>query len=190
MTRIIIPVFPADSKLRGRQLALTIVSVFIFGMLLGAFTANIPGLVDLDREGQLAGIGATFSFGSQDTTLQIPQSAVVNADLLLTPLIDANGDFSSESTEEEGYVTSALSGEVLGAEAAVSIPERTEAELKDARDRLVREIQLLKETSISLIALFRQNCGVWNDDCALPYSEQLEKYNARYLELERQLQGF
>ena len=54
-------------------------------------------------------------------------------------------------------------------------------------DRLVREMELVKNDSIALIAEFDRNCGNWKDTCAEPYSRALEKNNFSYENLSTRL---
>ena len=47
-------------------------------------------------------------------------------------------------------------------------------------DRITLEMTQIKNASLALIAQFDQNCGNWNDACALAYRDTLEVNNRTY----------
>ena len=46
--------------------------------------------------------------------------------------------------------------------------------------RINNEIELIKNSSVTLVADFDRNCGNWKDVCGAPYATELEKNNTRY----------
>ena len=53
-------------------------------------------------------------------------------------------------------------------------------ERENALAQVNNELERIKDQSITLIAEFNQNCGNWKDDCAKPYTNELEVSNTRY----------
>ncbi len=54
---------------------------------------------------------------------------------------------------------------------------------RDAIAELNLELELIKNRSVSLIVEFDQNCGNWKDECATPFTKELETNNSRYSQL-------
>lgn len=64
------------------------------------------------------------------------------------------------------------------------------SEHRDAIAQINKELELIKDRSVSLIVEFDQNCGSWKDECATPFARELETNNSRYSQLVAKLATF
>ena len=64
------------------------------------------------------------------------------------------------------------------------------SEHADAIAQINKELELIKDRSVSLIVEFDQNCGNWKDECATPFARELETNNSRYSQLVAKLASF
>ncbi len=64
------------------------------------------------------------------------------------------------------------------------------SEQADAIGQINKELELIKDRSVSLIVEFDQNCGNWEDECAAPLTKVLELNNSRYSQLIAKLASF
>ena len=53
--------------------------------------------------------------------------------------------------------------------------------------QITREMELIKDSSVALIAEFETNCGNWKDTCGASYAADLEAENVRYAGLVERL---
>jgi hypothetical protein len=53
--------------------------------------------------------------------------------------------------------------------------------------QITREMELIKDSSVALIAEFETNCGNWKDTCGTSYAADLEAENVRYAGLVERL---
>ncbi|OGZ04840.1 MAG: hypothetical protein A2845_05100 [Candidatus Lloydbacteria bacterium RIFCSPHIGHO2_01_FULL_49_22] len=148
----------------------SILGTFLVGMLLGVFaTGNFNVGLPINTSRQLAGVGEALSEDGALTVLQNETPIVMSA--------------AEDATVDE---TLGLDGIALPATLLPS-PEEVRTSLNTminertvAADRLGEEMLRIKNESIALIEGFDQNCANWNDACAAPYKEALDKNNAGY----------
>ncbi len=180
-----VSVTKVPDKMHTATLATSLLGVFVLGLILGALSTN---LLELGTHAQL---NATLAgVGIVDTTSKVASSEAMSSGETLDSQSESTEVLSNTPADVGGdtEVPFPETGEVAGAE---TVAEREERNLtKEGQDRLVSEIKLLKDASVTLVAEFLQNCGVWTDICAEPYQIQLEKNNSRYEALERSLLTF
>ncbi len=160
----------------------SLLGTFAIGAGLGIFASTeyemrAPALGEGLRS-QLSAIGAIGELGSAQV---LPlESAGVTA---LNP-----GDANATNETSGGIQSESALPPLESAPLIITndfIPTRTELEVDVVTqqivvDRLTQEMTQIKNASLALITEFDQNCGNWNDACALPYSDTLEIHNRRY----------
>jgi hypothetical protein len=146
------------------MLGALLVGVLVGIVATGNFTLPLPE----NASSQLGAVGAatTNPNATVDAALQpdtntvnASDTAIVNsvAEVPLVPLV------TPPSQEEVARIVRA------------TIAEKTQAV-----DRLGSEMLRIKNESVELVAGFNQNCANWNDACAAPYKEALDKNNSSY----------
>ncbi len=147
-----------------------IFGIFMLGFLLGTVTFSSSGLnaiLPSFATRNIASVGDAFTEVASVPIPTTPEAVVlaeIQSDEALAPLID-----EPVSTEPLPALT------ITNNELAIPIENR---EMRI--ERLSREIAQIKNSSVALIAEFKQNCGAWTDACATPYATLLEKNNATY----------
>lgn len=148
----------------------SILGTFLVGMLLGVFAnGNLNLGFPVNASRQLAGVGEALS-GDNDATVPQREAPVVTAaaeDIIVEEAAGAD--------EVAVPATLLPSPEETRASLNAMIEERTVA-----ADRLSEEMLRIKNESVTLIEGFGQNCANWNDACAAPYKEALDKNNVTY----------
>ena len=155
------------------EIIVAFVAVFVFGVTLGCGLMlyqngklSFPSVSTMDHLGAVA----LSDVGGAEPT------AVVTTSVTEAPLSDTSvpkNSQVSQNTVDARRATLANSADL-----ALRITDRT-----IAIDRVNREIERTKDTSVALITAFDQNCGNWTDDCAKPYTAKLEESNATYNDL-------
>jgi hypothetical protein len=175
MTRIQIPVEKIDGNGSSATFFQMLIGGFAFGLIVGALSAQSV-LVDptLRAQNQVASVGESTTGGEKvfAPATETDMSDAVTEDIIVED-IATEENVITESDEPSPIDDS---GEVAGASDTEDTTLLRNAEI----ERLSREIALLKNSSVEIITLFNQNCGSWNDICALPYATQLEKNNTAY----------
>lgn len=192
MTHIPIPITKTAASVHPGTLITSLFGVFVLGMILGVLSTNATRLVSgVSTESTLAGVGAVIANDESENN-------ALEKEMLVASKVEADADApigdndlgllenSLMAQDADPIITVAAEGEVRGAE-TLAVAAGTQEAVSATRERLTSEIKLIKDTSVTLIVEFRQNCGVWTDACAVPYQTQLEKNNSRYEELERAL---
>ncbi len=146
-----------------------ILGTFLVGVILGiGATGNLTLWMPTSPTGQLAGVGSALPDNQGATGREVEGSAL---------------DASSAEVFDEANVGADISApeiilpspEVVRASLEATINEKTLA-----ADRLSQEMLRIKNESVELVAGFNQNCANWNDACAAPYKESLDKNNTAY----------
>lgn len=148
----------------------SILGTFLVGMLLGVFATGSFNIgLPINASRQLAGVGEALS-GDHDAVVSQSETPVV-----AVTAGDATVDETAGMDEAALPVTLPPSPEETRVSLNTVIEERAVA-----ADRLGEEMLRIKNESIALIQGFDQNCANWNDACAAPYKEALDKNNAAY----------
>jgi hypothetical protein len=171
MERITIPIKKVSSGFSSRALMAAVGSALTFGMLGGIFLGNI---VTLPVPGNLRGVlGATGAATPQE-------EARAEGTLVAQTPSDNTLPTATPAPETASTPTTTNNPAIIAqrAELESSITE------KNIRiEKNIEEIKRIKDESVLLITQFEQNCGNWDDACAITYRETLERNNTAYEEL-------
>lgn len=177
MTKTRVPITRVDQDTPPLPFITMLGGTFILGILIGvmgAFSAHTSPNIDPST---LVGAVINSTVNEETESGQVGTndgSTKGNIDPSLSAVTPADGTRDLEGQDEA----------VLPTESPVATEQgSTRDELQLAIDRTNKELERVKNESIELITSFNQSCGSWNDVCALPYVEALEKNNANYQRL-------
>lgn len=164
-------VIQKDKPSLASQLHLgALLGTLLVGMIVGVgATGNLTLWMPAKTGGQLAGVGSALSndHGAVGTHAG-EDTNVVASGVETFDTANVGADISAPTLAPP-------SPEVVRASLEVTINEKTLA-----ADRLSLEMLRIKKESVELVAGFNQNCANWNDVCAAPYKESLDKNNVAY----------
>lgn len=158
-------------------------SSFAATILVGVLGLTIGIGLGVISEGSRANLAAVGAISPAQTI------ASTNASASSGEPVEAPGEVSgviaTESPTPPALVQNTKNGEVLGATIDASANDVPSSEtLALAREALDLRIRVLKDRGIALIAEFTQNCGSWEESCAVPYRTELETINTAYRDAE------
>lgn len=152
---------------------ISLIAVFLLGATLGS------GFILYQND--------KLTLPSFNTNAQLGAVALSDSDTQLTT--NNESVISTTSAEQVVPTTNTVATEVK----AVSVREDTTLQKRElalrindrtiAIERLNQEIERTKNASVATITAFEQNCGSWNDACAVPYASKLNESNTTYNEL-------
>lgn len=166
---------PVTKETPASSFAATIL-VGVLGLTLGIGL----GVISEGSRANLAAVGAI----SPAQTIASTNASISSGEPIETPE-EVSEIIATESPTLSALVQDTKDGEVLGATIDESTNEVQSAEaLALAREALDLRIRVLKDRGIALVAEFTQNCGSWEEPCAVPYRTELETINTAYRDAE------
>ena len=179
MNRINVPITKVvePNSLIGRVTSPKLIGLFVLilsSVALGAFVEGRYALLaylhlpNIDPKTQLGALGA--SLPTTTTTAISPLQSAANA-------LAVNSVAASENAP------------LIAVGSGIQFQQHLDdlnvlvSEHRDTIIQLNKELELIKDRSVSLIVEFDQNCGNWGDECATPFARELELNNSRYSQL-------
>lgn len=176
MERIHIPIKKVSSGFSTKTLMATTLSTLTLGVLAGTFMGNTITLpLPQNLRSVLGATGAVVLDQKTEATTPTPVQPAID----ITP---SSLPITPEAPESAPVAPAAVNSPIVSAAQKATLASSVE-EKNLAIEQNVAEIKRIKDESVLLITQFNQNCGDWNDACAVTYHDTLEKNNTAYEEL-------